>query len=450
MGERRATGLARRVRLSAALAVRAPLEARFPFRPLEAIERVQRRRLAVIVAHAYRHVPYYRETMRRLGLGPEDFTAPADLAKLPVIERDDLQRDPEYFLTDAYRPGDCLEVRSGGSTGEPVTIFRHPDALFAEEAHRERLRSQLVRLAGRRVRFTEASVYLPSDPAGARSSFARRTLLPSSIRVRRTELSALDPPHLIAERIDRMRPDVIVSYGSYLEALFDHLHALGRRSFPPRVAVFTSDELGDRSRRLIREQFGIEVLGYYRAIEAQQLGFECDHHRGYHQNIDLCPIRILAERGREAAPGETGEVISSNLILVGTVLLNYRLGDLSAWVGEPCGCGRTLPLISYVRGRPGEWLVGERGPLHGQAIRDLMRLRDDVLRYQVVQRSRERIEASVVAAPGCDRDELAAWIRARFAERLGAASRTEVRYAAELPRTAGGKTLRVVSEVKAG
>jgi acyl-coenzyme A synthetase/AMP-(fatty) acid ligase len=79
-----------------------------------------------------------------------------------------------------------------------------------------------------------------------------------------------------------------------------------------------------------------------------------------------------------------------------------------------------------------------------------MRLRDDVLRYQVVQRSRGRIEAIIVPAPGSDRDELAAWIRDRFCERLGAATHTEVGFAAELPRTIAGKTLRVVSEVKPG
>jgi phenylacetate-CoA ligase len=366
-----------------------------------------------------------------------------------VIERADLQRDPEYFVSELHPPGECLQLRSGGSTGEPVTVFRHPDALFAAAAHRERLRSQLVRLAGRGFRLAEASVFLPSGPGGARSSFNRRTLIPSSIRIRRTELSILDPPEIVAEQIDRIQPDVVASYGSYLEALFDHLHALGRHSFPPKVAVFTSDPLSDRSRRLIGERFGIEVLSAYRAIEAPQIGFECDHHLGYHQNIDLCPIRIVDERGREAAPDETGEVISSSLTAAGTVLLNYRLGDFAAWVGEPCGCGRTLPLISHVRGRRSEWLVGEHGePLHGQAILDLMRRRPDLLRYQIVQRSRERIEVILVPAPGCDRDEVAAWIRARFAERLGTAARTEVTFATDLPRTNDGKTLRIASEVE--
>ena len=54
-----------------------------------------------MVAHAYEHVPYYRETMRRLGLAPGDIAVGGDLAKLPLIEREQLQRDPEYFVSRA-------------------------------------------------------------------------------------------------------------------------------------------------------------------------------------------------------------------------------------------------------------------------------------------------------------------------------------------------------------
>jgi phenylacetate-coenzyme A ligase PaaK-like adenylate-forming protein len=69
-------------------------QARFGFKPLEAIEGAQRARLRRIVAHAYETVPYYGETMQRLGLQPDDLHTAADLARLPVIERHDIQRDP--------------------------------------------------------------------------------------------------------------------------------------------------------------------------------------------------------------------------------------------------------------------------------------------------------------------------------------------------------------------
>ena len=54
-------------------------------------------------------------------------------------------------------------------------------------------------------------------------------------------------------------------------------------------------------------------------------------------------------------------MVVSNLVNRGTVLLNYRVGDLAARLPEPCGCGRALPLLSEVQGRRTEWLESSSG-----------------------------------------------------------------------------------------
>ena len=69
-------------------------------------------RAAVRYAHA--HVPYYRDAMRRSGLAPEDVAGASDLARLPVIEREQLQADPEYFVAQG------VSRRGWVDAGEPV------------------------------------------------------------------------------------------------------------------------------------------------------------------------------------------------------------------------------------------------------------------------------------------------------------------------------------------
>ena len=88
-----------RLKGTAGVAVRAPAQARVAFRSPAALARLQQRRLRRSVAHASTHVPYYRETMRGLGLSASDFRTADDLARLPVIERSQLQADPEYFCS---------------------------------------------------------------------------------------------------------------------------------------------------------------------------------------------------------------------------------------------------------------------------------------------------------------------------------------------------------------
>ena len=98
------------------------------------------------------------------------------------------------------------------------------------------------------------------------------------------------------------------------------------------------------------------VLSVYQAVEIGIIGWECERQCGHHLNVDLCPIRILDSDRRELPIGESGQVVTSNLVNRGTVLLNYMLGDLATRLPEPCGCGRSLPLLSHVQGRTTDWL----------------------------------------------------------------------------------------------
>ena len=88
-----------RLAATARMAYDAAGQARYPLRPLGRIEADQSRRVRRMAAYAYRYVPYYRETMDRLGLTPADFAGAQDLARLPILERDRLQRDPLYYTS---------------------------------------------------------------------------------------------------------------------------------------------------------------------------------------------------------------------------------------------------------------------------------------------------------------------------------------------------------------
>jgi len=56
-------------------------QSRLPFKPLKTIKRSQSQRVREMVAHVYRTVPYYRETMDRLGWKVEDFQNAEDLSE---------------------------------------------------------------------------------------------------------------------------------------------------------------------------------------------------------------------------------------------------------------------------------------------------------------------------------------------------------------------------------
>jgi phenylacetate-coenzyme A ligase PaaK-like adenylate-forming protein len=425
--------------------VRLLSERRAPYRSPAAIERAQRRRLRLAVEHAIEQVPHYREANRRLGLGPADFETAADLAKLPLIEREDLQRDPEYFVSEAQPRGGRIELRSGGSTGVPVTVQMGARELVDRTCITLRARSAGGRATGRSWRRRVALILPPKSNSSKVVGAARRSgTSVLELRLRHIEISMASEPAEALAAVNAFRPDVIVSYGSYIEALFTHAVRRGRSFHRPKLVNYGADSISPGARKLL-EDLGIEVLSGYGAIETPMVGFECERHRGHHINIDVCPLRIVDDDGRELPPGESGDVVVSDLINRATVLLNYRLGDVATAIPEPCDCGRNLPLLSHVQGRTDEWTVGRDGrPIHPQVLVRPFSLDHEVWGYRIEQLAPGHFTAQLVPAKGAKSGGIRARVRERFASIVGPDEHIEISLVDSLPRTGGGKVKRVV------
>lgn len=400
-----------------------------------------------MVEHAYLHVPYYRETMRKLGLNPGDLTRVDDLAKLPLIEREQLQRDPEYFLSETRRAEDCMTRRSGGSTRMPVSVLEDARDVVAKAASMARIQPMIIGLSGRRWGRRVARIGPPmSSGARLRAAYERNLVRPFDPRTVPLDLSMRQTVAENVAIINRFRPHVIGAFGSYLEELFTHAVRSGEPFHRPEVAVFGADSLSPRARDLISDQLGIPVLSVYQAIETPQIGFECERHTGYHLNMDLCPIRLVDDDGRHVPPGEPGEVVISNLVNRTTVLINYRLGDVATLIGDSCGCGRTLPLLSFIQGRTDEWATGLDGRrVHTQLLVRPFSLEPEIWGYRIEQQADGRFHAQVLTAPGADDATVTARVRDRFARIVGPEERLAISFVDALPRTRGSKVKRVVA-----
>jgi phenylacetate-CoA ligase len=256
----------------------------------------------------------------------------------------------------------------------------------------------------------------------------------------------MDPTEENIRLINHFQPDVIQSYGSYLGILFSYLADTGESFHRPKVITFSSDGLADSVRQLIQGQFGIPVFSTYQANEALKLGFECENHLGLHLNVDLYPVRIVDATGQDLPVGETGEVVVSNLVNPATVLLNYRLGDLAAFLPEKCVCGRSLAMLSFTPGRTDDLITLPSGRIiHPQAVRTIFTVEEQVWQYQIVQNSSIHFSIKIVASKVVDRQKLKERVAAKFAERFGSEISTDISFVDSIDRTASGKSRPVIS-----
>lgn len=424
-------------------------QAAFPFKPLDVVKRARDRRMRAMVKHAYATVPYYRETMGRLRLKPTDFRSADDLAQLPVIGPADLQDDLGRFMSTKHPLDRCVRLSTSGSTGQPRAAYYSTSAIFQNAAHGERDRCVVTPLIGRTLGYRETVIGSVLSSATILQQHVRsHAVFPPSAPIVRQYLSVMDPPEKNAPLIAEFRPDLIQSYGSYLDMLFPYVHDARAEFHKPKAVMYSSDALSDSVRRLIVEQFDIPVFGAYQAIEAFKIGFECEHHRGMHLNIDLYFPRIVDDLERDVIEGGVGELVISNLVNPAMVLLNYRMGDLVNLVPGRCPCGRTLPVLAFPAGRADDLVELPSGRIvHPLTVKAIFVKEPNVRQYQIEQHSATRFTANIVVDPAADRDELRSRLHAILSGYMGVDVDVDVRFVDAIDRTAAGKSRTLLSHL---
>ena len=100
------------------------------------------------------------------------------------------------------------------------------------------------------------------------------------------------------------------------------------------------EPLASGTRRILTEELGLEVFGYYGASETSALGVECGSHDGIH----------LFNDGYVFEATRAGELLVTTLRQQGLPLVRYALGDLVEIIPGACPCGLPYPRV-HVAGR---------------------------------------------------------------------------------------------------
>ena len=412
-----------------------------PFLPEERVRARADERARTIADHAARSVPHYRRLFR-----PGEIRGVADLAELSPLDKAAVRDEPTEFRSSAPAASEGLSLRTTGSTWDPLTVFHDRRSLLENIAFAERERAVETRFVGRSFRYVALELGLGrtiTTPQEVRAYYDRSCYRP--LRPRHHSVGVDEPLEQVVATINRLRPDVVRGYGTYLELLFRTALAGGQSLHAPKVAVYTADGMSDEGRRLVEERFGVPVLSQYSAVEVFRIGFFCEERGAHHVHEDLCALSIVGADGRPVPDGEPGEVVVSNLVNRGTVLLNYRLGDVAHIVPGRCACGRTSRLLSVIEGRVSQIVHLPDGSfVHPFAVWAPVKLLEGVVRYQLVQHEPDRFELRLVTVDRATYDSVAPRVAAELRTTLRGAT-VEPSYHERLEQGRGGKFSPVVA-----
>ena len=425
-------------------------EWRVPYLSEQAIGRIRDQRLRQIVDYAAASVPFYRDFFDQEGIDPADIQSVDDLQRLPLIDRETVRKQPQAFVSQSKWGREAIPFTTSGTTGVPLTVFHDRYSLLANVAIGQREKEVDRQFLGRGGRRRTVSISPTQATTRRKAAVWIRKISFVPAGRGRGSISFLEPIEHIIDVIIERRPVMINCFaGSYLEMLFKTVAARGVTMHCPRAAHYRGDVLSDAGRRLIEDHFGVRVLSRYNAVEAFKIGFTCAEGAGFHLHDDLTHVRIVDRQGHTVPPGERGEVVISNLFNRGTVLLNYRLGDVASLSEEPCRCGRNLRLLSHLQGRIADQIILPDGRfVHYAAIWYMFNARNDVLQYQLIQHELQRFELKVVTADRATFDAIVGELVDELRRLVGQSAVVEAAYYERLEPSASGKFRIVVSLVE--
>ena len=152
-----------------------------------------------------------------------------------------------------------------------------------------------------------------------------------------------------------MKSTVLCSTSSYALLLAEEIEKRGiKDKICLKKGVIGSERWGERMRKRISEELGIELYDIYGLTEiyGPGIGISCKYDNGMHYWDDYIYIEILDPVTLEPVPdGEMGEIVITTLVKEGAPLIRYRTHDLSRIIPGDCPCGCKHPRLGGIMGR---------------------------------------------------------------------------------------------------
>lgn len=390
------------------------------------------------VHHAAATVPYYRALFKREGIAPTDISNAADLARLPILRKHQVQDRVEDFISDAVPKFQLMRVETSGSTGAGLPVYVTMQALRLQWAvwWRHRLRHGIAFGTPCAV-FRGMSLFPPDQDA---PPYCRYNHAERQIYVNGNQIHAVSMPHIIDD-FNRRRVPWFHGYPSAITALANLMleHDV-RLDYPLRWISLSSEQVLDHQIKAIETAFGVTPIHHYGMVEA--IG-----------NISQDPdgeSYVDEDFGAlELAPDEKSglcTIAGTNLTNPAFPLIRYQTDDLVRFDGKRDNRGRRI--VDRVHGRRDDYVVLSNGARIGR-LDFLFTGNANVREAQIVQHELGKIVIRIVRGESyTEADEIR--IRTLARRRLGSDHEIRFEYVAAIERSPSGKMRHVLSHLPQG
>ncbi len=326
----------------------------FETMPREALAALQLKRLQHTLGRVYAQVPFYRESLDREGVKPEQIKSLKDLQRLPFTLKQDMRDNYPYGLFAVPLEQIVRLHASSGTTGKPTVVgyTRRDIDMWSELMARSFaaagvVRGDIVHNAYGYGLFTGGlGAHYGAEKLGA-------AVIPMSGGNTKKQIMIMRD---FGSTVITCTP----SYSLYLaEAAAEE--NLDIRSFALKVGILGAEPWSELIRQEIEQKLNIKAIDIYGLSEILGPGvaIECiEAQNGLHIWEDHFIAEIInPHSGAVLADGEEGELVITTITKEGIPMIRYRTRDITRIISEPCICGRSHRRLQRMSGRTDDMLI---------------------------------------------------------------------------------------------
>ena len=405
-------------------------------------------RLRTTLRHAYSNVPHYREAFAAAGAHPRDLKSLADLARFPLLTKDDLRRNYPFGMFAVPLSKIVRLHASSGTTGKPTVVgYTKMDI-----ATWSRVMARSIYAAGGRPGDMAHVAYGYGLFTGGLGAHYGAELLGCTV----VPMSGGQTERQVA-LIRDFSPRIILVTPSYCLNLIDEME---RQGMDPagcslEIGVFGAEPWTDELRDELETRLGIAALDVYGLSEVIGPGVaqECIETKDGPTvwEDQFFPEIIDPDSGVALPDGEFGELVLTTLTREALPVIRYRTRDLTRLLP---GTARPMRRIERITGRSDDMLI-VRGVnvFPSQIEAEVMKVDGLSPHFQIELGTTGNLTSMTVhvephEVADLDIDETCDVLTRHIKDNVGVSTKVVVRRPGSLPRSLG-KAQRVVRSATA-
>lgn len=315
------------------------------------LETLSHKRLESLFLKAKNHTDYYAQF--------------SSYEEVPVTTKEIIRTNTPGLISKAFK-GKLQKKQSGGSTGIPLVYYTTSKSQSHLWAGIIMSWESAGYRAGDKVAFIAGTSLI-------KTGFAHQAFY-KLFNIDIYPATPLNDQTLAAHahHMIQRKTKIIYGYANVINELANYTKKNNLHFTHLKGIVCTAEILKEGTRKNIESAFGLKVINQYGCNESGTSAFECGC-----GNLHLINSKISYSTDNE------GNLICTDLMNEGFIMLKYYTGDILEFGKDSCPCGSNFPIISQVIGRTSDIIVDKFGNrLHDSFFYFLFKYEPSVIKFQ--------------------------------------------------------------------